>query len=357
MVTKEAVMEALRRVREPELGKDIVTLGMVKDLEVAEGRVVFTIHLTTPACPLKGTLEKQAKEALFAVPGVSQVEVSFSSTRPTMDQEAPDNPLPGVSDVIAIASGKGGVGKSTVAVNLAVSLAQEGAQVGLLDADIYGPTVPLMMGEHSEPKVTEGSIHAPTKYGVIFMSMGLLLGNKEEAVIWRGPMVHKIIKEFLSFVKWGPLDYLLLDLPPGTGDAALTIAQSVPLRAVVIVTTPQEAASSIASKSLVMFQKLRIPVAGVIENMSYYECPSCHHLDEILGKGGGLESSRKNGVPFLGKVPIDSLACESSDSGVPVVISHPESPSARAFREIAGLLAGRISVMKAGLPILSPIKA
>lgn len=356
-LTPAAIMEALKSVKDPELGRDVVSLNMIKDLKVGEDDTVsLTLELTTPACPIKGQFQEAVKQALLAA-GAKEAVVNLSANMrggsPFVVQ-GQDEMIPGVKNTIAVASGKGGVGKSTVTVNLALSLAQEGAKVGILDGDIYGPTVPLMMDVHELPPPAGGKISPPVRYGCKVMSMGLIL-PKGEAVVWRGPMVAKMVREFLSVVEWGTLDYLLIDLPPGTGDAALTLAQSIPLSGIVVVTTPQEAATSIATKAISMFGKLKVPILGLIENMSGYQCPSCGHHEEIFGEGGGERACNENGIPFLGKIPLQAAIRESGDGGKPIVALDPEAPAAKAFKEAAGKTAGRISVLRAGLSILTPI--
>jgi ATP-binding protein involved in chromosome partitioning len=359
-LSSEVVLESLKSVKDPELGRDVVSLNMIKDLKVNEdGAVSLTLELTTPACPIKGEFQEAVRQAVLKT-GAKEVVVNLSSN---MAKKIPfqisgkEEILPGVKYSIAVASGKGGVGKSTVASNLAVALVQEGAKVGILDADIYGPTIPFMMNiSEQTPQVHNGRLAPLLQYGCKVMSMGLIL-PKGEAVVWRGPMVAKMVHEFVGAVEWGDLDYLLIDLPPGTGDAALTVAQLIPLSGVVVVTTPQEAATRIAAKAISMFGKLKAPIIGVVENMSYYECPSCHHKEEIFGNGGGEMASRENGVPFLGKIPLHPLVRESGDEGKPVVVFDPALPASRAFREVAGKMAGRLSVLKAGLPVLTPVSS
>ena len=346
-VTPQQVIEALRTVQEPELHKDLVTLNMVRDLEVEGGRVRFTLVLTTPACPLRSQIQQEAEAAVRRIPGVESVEIRFtaevaSGRRPDQTQLAP-----GIKNMIAISSGKGGVGKTTVAVNIAVSLAQTGARTGILDADIYGPNVPIMMGIRRHPDLVGGMLIPLEAYGIKIMSMGFLTDD-DTPVIWRGPMLHGIIKQFLEKVEWGELDYLVIDLPPGTGDAQLSVCQLLPLTGAVIVTTPQDVALADARRGLAMFQKVHVPVLGIVENMSYFVCPHCGERSEIFSHGGGRKASEVLGVPFLGEVPLELEVRIGGDQGRPIVVDRPNSRSAQAFREIVGNLAARISTLNAG---------
>src|SRR3990172_2110751 len=345
MVTKEAVMQALSTVNEPELHKDLVALNMVRDLEINGGAGSFTVMLTTPACPLKNVMERDCRAALMKVPGVESVSVKWSSNVPV------DNRILGqlqlsVKNTIAVASGKGGVGKSTVAVNVAVALAQMGAAVGLMDADIYGPNANIMLGARGMPspiQVNGQSKMVPAfAHGVKLMSMGFLV-KPEQALVWRGPMLHSALRQFLSDVEWGDLDYLVVDLPPGTGDVQLSLAQSVPLTGGVIVTMPQEVSQADALRGLNMFRQMEVPVFGVIENMSYLAMPDGSHMD-LFGRGGGQVLAAKTGVPFIGEIPIDPLIRVGGDSGMPIVVSHPDSSAAKALVMIAQDIAAKISV-------------
>jgi ATP-binding protein involved in chromosome partitioning len=342
-VTEARVLAALSQVQEPELHKDLVTLNMIRDVKVEDGKVSFTIVLTTPACPLRGDIKAEAEAAVRAIPGVKEVEVKWDSSVP-QDRRLTGQLDIGVSNAIAVGSGKGGVGKTTVAVNLAVSLALEGAQVGLLDADIYGPNVPLMMGVNERPRSLDGKKILPLeRFGVKLMSMGFLIDEKTP-VIWRGPMIHGTLRQFLSDVEWGTLDYLVVDLPPGTGDASLSLAQSIPLTGAVLVTTPQAVSVADVVKGMVMFQHLKVPVLGVIENMSHFVCNHCGERTDIFGSGGGRRVSEEMGIPFLGEVPIDPQVRAGGDEGQPVVIAAPDSPAGQALRQIARELAAKISI-------------
>ena len=287
-LTEGDVLTALRPIVDPDFNRSIVDLGFVKGIDIQGGRVSFRIELTTPACPVKEQFQRAAERAVGALPGVDEVHVTMTAnTRGSRPETAASEVLPGVRNVIAVASGKGGVGKSTIAANLAVALAQTGAKVGLLDCDVYGPSVPLMMATHGEPEVTpERKIVPKEGYGMKLMSIGFLAGEGAP-VIWRGPMVHGVIRQFLTEVDWGELDYLVLDMPPGTGDAALTLTQTAPLSGAIIVTTPQEVALIDARKGLKMFQRVNVPVLGIVENMSWFECPDCGSRHAIFGSGGG----------------------------------------------------------------------
>ncbi len=347
--TEAQVMEALSRVIEPELHKDLVTLNMIRDLKIDDGVVDFTVMLTTPACPLQNQIEEMARAAVMEVPGVRQVNVHFDSSVPG-DRRLLSKMDIGVKNAVAVASGKGGVGKSTIATNLALALAQTGATVGLLDADVYGPNVPLMMGVHERPRALDGRILPPQGHGVKLMSMGFLV-DEDTPLIWRGPMIHSVMRQFLSDVDWGDLDYMVVDLPPGTGDASLSLAQSLSLTGAIIVTTPQDVALADVIKSIAMFKELQVPVLGVIENMSYFVCGHCGQRTEIFSHGGGRAVAERMNVPFLGEVPIDPVVRAGGDDGRPVVISEPESPAAIAIREIAARIAAAISVQNVNNPL------
>ncbi len=340
-VTKEAVLAALSKVQEPELHKDLVTLNMIHDVVIDGGKVNFSVMLTTPACPLKSKIEKESREAVAAVPGVTSVEVKLDSNVPSDGRARGILDLP-IRNAIAVASGKGGVGKSTVAVNLAVVLAQSGARVGLLDADIYGPNVPTMMGVDHLPAPSENKLSPAISHGVKLMSIGFLV-KPDQPLIWRGPMLHSAIRQFLTDVEWGELDYLIIDLPPGTGDAVLSLAQSLPLSGGVIVTLPQQVSLDDARRGLEMFRQLDIPIFGVVENMSYLDLPDGQRMD-IFGSGGGERMAKEAGVSFIGAIPIDPSVRQGGDNGTPVVVSHPNSAVARALRAIAEDVAAKISV-------------
>ena len=331
-ITQEAVLAALSKVQEPELHKDLVTLNMIRDLEIKGDTVSFSILLTTPACPLKGSIEKSARDAALTVSGVKTVHIKMDASVPNDGRLRGLMQLP-VRNAIAVASGKGGVGKSTVSANLAVALAQTGARVGLLDADIYGPNIPTMMGVHETPDMRDNKLVPPEAYGVKMMSMGFLV-KPGQPLIWRGPMLNSAIRQFLADVEWGELDYLIIDLPPGTGDAPLSLAQTLPLSGVVIVTLPQAVSLEDASRGLEMFRTLEVPILGVVENMR----------GEFFGSGGGEDLARIAKVPFLGAVPMEPSVRIGGDTGAPVVASKPASEAAQALRSVAEQVAARVSV-------------
>lgn len=342
--TKEQVLKALRNVVEPELQRDLVSLGMIKNLRLEGGKVSFTIELTTPACPLIPQIKRSAEQEVRKVPGVEAVHIETTANVPQGRRSGEKAQLDGVRNIVAVSSGKGGVGKSTVAVNLAVALARMGARAGLCDADIYGPNVPLMMGISQRPRAAAGGKILPLEsYGVKVMSMGFLT-ESDTPIIWRGPMVHQAIQTFLRQVEWGELDYLIIDLPPGTGDAQLTLIQTVPLAGSIVVTTPQEVALADVRKAILMFRQVDVTVLGIIENMSYFACPHCGERTYIFSRGGGKRIGEKFGIAFLGEVPLDTSVREGGDSGRPVVVESPDSPAALAFVEIARQTAARISV-------------
>lgn len=341
-VTEAMVLDALRVVEDPDLHADIVRLGFVKDVVIEGGKVSFTVELTTPACPVKEELEAQAREAVEAVPGVTEVDLTM--TAQVRERPNPADTLPNVRQIIAIASGKGGVGKSTVTVNLAVALAEQGARVGLMDADVYGPSIPMMTGTVGQYPLTQDAKIIPIeRFGLKMMSLGFLL-QEGQAPLWRGPMVAGTVKQLLTDVKWGELDYLIVDLPPGTGDAPMTLAQQVPLTGVVIVTTPHNVAANIAGSCAALFRRLNTPVLGVVENMGAMTLPNGETMRVFAGKSGD-ELAAELGVPYLGSVPLDPDVSYASDSGEPVLKTRPDSSSASAFRSIAGEIARQASVV------------
>jgi ATP-binding protein involved in chromosome partitioning len=353
-VTEQAVLDALRQIEDPDLHKDIVTLGFIKDLKIEGGIVSFRIVLTTPACPVKAEMEAAARDLVGALHGVTAVAV-------TMDAEVPKGrgfgdkiAVEGVRNIIAVSSGKGGVGKSTVAVNLAVSLALDGARVGVMDADVYGPNVPIMLGAaEARPEVELNKLIPIEAYGVKLMSMALLQPGDKPMIV-RGPILHGLVKQFLSDVKWGELDYLIVDMPPGTGDVQLSLAQLVPVQGAVLVTTPQNVAIADVRRALRMFETVAIPVLGIIENMSYFLAPDTGTRYNIFGEGGGSKLAEMYHVPLLGMIPLGMEVREGGDAGVPVVVSHPDSPQAQAFRKVAEEVARRVSIeaMKPELVVL-----
>lgn len=345
MVTEQAVREVLSTVKDPEIHRDLVSLNMIRDLRVEGANVSFEVVLTTPACPLKAQIERECREALARIPGIGTIDIRMGAQVAAARPTAGPAGIPGIKNHIAIASGKGGVGKSTVSVNLAVALAETGARVGLLDADVYGPSIPLMMGIHRMPEMdAEQRILPLEAHGVKLMSLGFVLPSASTPVIWRGPMIAKTLNQFLRQVAWGELDYLLLDLPPGTGDAQLTLCQTLAMSGVAIVMTPQDVATTIASRVLVMFRNMNVPILGIVENMSTFICPTCHHETPIFSQGGGRKASEQLGVPFLGEIPLNGELCEGGDDGRPILVRNPQSPVAEVFRGVAHNLAGRVSV-------------
>ncbi len=355
-ITETDVLDALRPIVDPDFGKSIVDFGFVKNVRIDGGNVSFDIELTTPACPVKAEFEKAARQRVGAIPGVDTVEVTMTAqTRGRA--AAPPAPhgevLPGVRNTIAVASGKGGVGKSTTAVNLALSLQDLGASVGILDADVYGPSLQLLLGVNARPRTIERRILPNETHGMKVMSMGFFVSDNSP-VIWRGPMVHGLISQFLKDVDWGTLDYLVIDLPPGTGDAALTLTQMAPLSGAVIVTTANDLSLIDARKGLKMFEKVSVPVLGIVENMSYFTPPDLPDRKYyIFGRGGGERTAKELGVEFLGEVPIDPRVVEGGDAGKPIVLHAPESDAARAFREIAGTLARKLAVLASATPAVA----
>lgn len=348
-LSEKSVLEVLRPVQDPELQKSLVELNMIRNVKINAGQVSFTLVLTTPACPLREFIVEDCQKAVRTLPGVQDVTVEVTAETPQQKSLPDRQGIDGVKNIIAISSGKGGVGKSTVAVNVAVSLAAAGAKVGLLDADIYGPNAPTMLGL-SEAQVmvrqgTQGEVLEPAfNYGVKLVSMAFLI-DKDQPVIWRGPMLNGVIRQFLYQVQWGDLDYLIVDLPPGTGDAQLTMVQAVPMAGAVIVSTPQTVALLDARKGLKMFQQLNVPVLGIVENMSYFIPPDLPEKQyDIFGSGGGEKTSQELGVPLLGCVPLEISLREGGDTGLPIVVGCPDSASAKALREIAQKIAAKVSV-------------
>jgi ATP-binding protein involved in chromosome partitioning len=353
-LNEQLILDSLRQIKDPDLHKDIVTLGFIRDIKITGGNVSFRIVLTTPACPVKAEMESAAREIVGGLPGVTSVSV-------TMDAEVPKGRglgeklvIEGVRNIIAVSSGKGGVGKSTVAVNLAVSLALDGARVGLMDADVYGPNVPIMLGaSEARPEVDVNKLVPIEAFGVKFMSMALLQPGDKPMIV-RGPILHGLVKQFLSDVKWGELDYLIVDMPPGTGDVQLSLAQLVPVQGAVLVTTPQDVAIADVRRALRMFETVAIPVLGIVENMSYFIAPDTGTRYNIFGEGGGQTLAKRYSVPFLGAVPLGIDVREGGDKGVPVVVSHADSPQAQAFRRVSEEVARQVSIeaMKPELVVL-----
>ncbi len=353
MISEAAVLKALGQVQEPELGKDLVSLGMIKDLTIDDGRVSFTVELTTPASPLRDHFEREAKAAVVSREGVSEVSLKLTSNVPFDGRSRGliDRPI---RNAVAVGSGKGGVGKTTVAVNLAAALARAGARVGLLDADIYGPNVPTMMGVDRLPPPRDGKMAPAEAYGVKMVSMAFLV-KPGQPLIWRGPMLHTAIRQFIADVQWGELDYLIVDLPPGTGDASLSLSQSMPLSGAVIVTMPQKVSVEDAGRALEMFRTLKVPILGVVENMSFLKLPGGESLD-LFGTGGGERLAQAAQVPFLGSIPIDVRVRKGGDEGMPVVISAPDSEVGKALTSVAEQVAARISVQARTVSNIIPIE-
>lgn len=346
-VRDEQVLEALKSVRDPDLHRDIVALNFVKDLRVCGSNVAFTIELTTPACPVKDQMKAEAERAVRALPGVDKVEVTMTAqvtaSRPLLGQKGT---IPGVKNVIAVSSGKGGVGKSTVAVNLAAALRLSGAKVGVLDADIHGPNVALMLGVRGKPTMSGNRLQPFLAHEMQVMSMALLVAE-DQPVIWRGPMLHSAIKQFLFDVAWSDLDYLVVDLPPGTGDAQISLSQQAHVMGAVIVTTPQDVSVLDVKKAIRMFQTVNVPLLGVVENMAWFTPPGSQERYEIFGRGGGARIEKEFGLPLLGQIPIEIAVREGGDQGTPITIADPSSGIARSFRELAGRIAARVSTLNA----------
>jgi ATP-binding protein involved in chromosome partitioning len=354
-ITEAAILDALRAVREPELPGDIVSRDMVRELTIDGTRVAFTIELTTPACPLKDEIEADVNRVLRPL-GVEAVDLTWGAMVRRAQPRQAEQLVPGVKNIIAVASGKGGVGKSTVSVNLAVALAQAGATVGLLDGDITGPNIPLMMGLEGQPQASANNKITPLeRYGVKCISIQFFV-PEGQPIVWRGPLVGGAIQQFLRDVDWGELDYLVIDLPPGTSDAQLTLAQAVPISGAVLVTTPQEVSLADVGKALAMFQRMSVPVLGLVENMTAFACPHCGELTEIFGRGGGERFAAGHGLEYLGGVPLDITVRQGGDVGVPAVAQREPGPAARALSSIAQIVAARMSVraaQNAGQPVLT----
>jgi len=349
MLDTKSVLEVLRPVQDPELQKSLVELNMIRNVAVEGSKVSFTLVLTTPACPLKEFIVEDCQNAVKTLPGVESVEVEVTAETPQQKSLPDRQSVPGVKNIIAVSSGKGGVGKSSVAVNIAVALAQKGSKVGLLDADIYGPNAPNMLGLSSAKvmvkKGEQGEILEPAfNYGVKLVSMAFLI-DPDQPVIWRGPMLNGIIRQFLYQVDWGELDYLIVDMPPGTGDAQLTLAQAVPMAGAVIVTTPQTVSLLDARRGLKMFQQLGINLLGIVENMSYFIPPDMPDKSyDIFGSGGGEKTAQELNIPLLGCVPLEISLREGGDQGIPIVVANPESSSAQALVKIAEQVAAKVSI-------------
>jgi ATP-binding protein involved in chromosome partitioning len=343
-LSPEIVRAALARIVDPDLRADIVSLGCIKELQIDGGGVSFVIELPTFTSPLRSTVEQDARAAVAAITGVESVSVSATvRVRSATAPERGGPPLPGVKNVVAVGAGKGGVGKTTVSVNLALALTKAGARVGLLDGDIYGPNVPLMLGLKTELSTDGKQIRPAEKFGLQIVSLAFLTGE-DQAVIWRGPMVHGAIQQFFREVGWRDLDYLIIDMPPGTGDVALSLSQTVAVSGAVVVTTPQQVSLSDSRRAVRMYEKLNIPTLGIVENMSYYACPNCHHESDLFGFGGGEQIASTMNVPFLGRLPVYAPISKGSDRGIPIIIAEPDSTAGRAFSQLAQRVAAQVAV-------------
>jgi ATP-binding protein involved in chromosome partitioning len=358
--TSAAVLDALRGVRDPDLHKDIVSLGFVKNLSIDGARVSFAIELTTPACPVKDQMRDQAHALVSALPGVTAVEIEMTAAvRSTAVGEGTRAPVQGVKNVIAVGAGKGGVGKTTVAVNLAIALAQMGSRVAMIDGDMYGPNVPIMLGLDTQLVADEqGRIIPAEAYGIQVVSMGFMTSD-DSAVIWRGPMLHGAVQQFFRQVAWDAVDYLIVDMPPGTGDVALSLSQSVPVSGAIVVTTPQQVSLADTRRAIRMYQKLNIRPLGLIENMSHFACPSCGTEADLFGRGAGEALAADMSVPFLGRLPIYQPIRVGGDTGRPIVVSEPDSVAARAFRRAAEQAAAQVSIASYHHKVipLSPVRS
>jgi ATP-binding protein involved in chromosome partitioning len=356
LVSEAAVLDALRVVQDPDLHKDIVALGFVKRLRIQGSRVAFAIELTTPACPVKDRLRDQAVAAVRGLPGVTDVDVEMTaSVRAARAPDAGRLPIPGIRNIIAVGAGKGGVGKTTVSVNLAIALAGLGGRVGLIDGDVYGPNVPIMLGVKTKLGPDGDKIAPAAKYGLHVVSMGFI-ADDDAPVIWRGPMLHGIVQQFFREVRWPELDYLVVDMPPGTGDVALSLSQTVPVSGAVVVTTPQTVSLADTRRAIFMYRKLGIPTLGLVENMSHFVCPGCQRESDLFGKGGGEGLAGELEVPFLGRIPLYEPVRVGGDRGVPIVIAEPDSPAALALRSVAEQTAAQVSIAsyKRAIP-LTPV--
>ena len=345
MIGIDDVLNKLTTVIDPDLKKDIVSMGMIKDLELKSGNLKFTLELTTPACPFNDEIEQDVRNAIKELDEIKNFDMNVTAKVMEGRDLAADEAMSTVKNIIAVASGKGGVGKSTVSLNLALALSKAGAKVGLLDADIYGPSIPLMLGMTKTPmQVEDNKLQPPESNGVKVVSFGFFAEQEHQAAIYRGPVISGIVKQFLIDTNWSDLDYLIVDLPPGTGDIPLTLAQTIPITGILVVTTPQQVASSVAVKAIGMFDKLNVPMLGVVENMSYFECSKCNEKHHIFGKGGAERISEKHNIPFVGAIPLNSGIMEGSDLGKPVMITQPNSPSAEAFTTAAKNIAAQCSI-------------
>ena len=354
-VSETSVLDALKAVRDPDLNRDIVSLKFVKHLRIDGGRVAFTIELTTPACPVKDQMREQARAVVLQVPGVDSVEIEMTAqVRSTISADLGKAAVDGVKNIIAVGAGKGGVGKTTAAVNLAIALSQCGGRVAMIDGDIYGPNVPIMLGINTQLTTDGDKIIPAEQYGIQLVSMAFLTTD-DSPVIWRGPMLHGVIQQFFRQVRWENIDYLVVDLPPGTGDVALSLSQTVPVSGSVVVTTPQTVSIADTRRAVRMYQKLNVPTLGLVENMSHFVCPTCRTESDIFGKGGGESLAAELAVPFLGRIPIYEPIRVGGDTGVPIVVGEPSSPAAQAFRAAAERLAAQLSIAafsKRAIPLM-----
>jgi ATP-binding protein involved in chromosome partitioning len=350
-LTEDAVLGALKVVRDPDLNRDIVSLKFIKNLAIEGGKVSFAIELTTPACPVKDQMREQARAAVAALPGVTDVDIVMTAqVRATATAEGNKASVPGVKNIIAVGAGKGGVGKTTVAVNLAIALSKSGGRVAMIDGDVYGPNVPIMLGVQTQLTTDGQKIVPAEQYGIQLVSMAFLTAD-DAPVIWRGPMLHGVVQQFFREVRWDRVDYLIVDMPPGTGDVALSLSQTVPVSGAVVVTTPQTVSIADTRRAIRMYQKLNVPVLGLVENMSHFVCPGCGVESDIFGKGGGELLAGETSVPFLGRVPIYEPIRIGGDTGVPITIGEPQSPAARAFQSAAERLAAQLSIASYKRPI------
>jgi len=353
--TERDILDALKVVTDPDLHRDIVSLNFVKQVTVDGGRVRFVIELTTPACPVKDQLRDQARAAVLAVSGVTEVDIEMTANvRAASGAETGRAQIPGIKNVVAVGAGKGGVGKTTLAVNLAVALARFGGRVGMIDGDIYGPNVPIMLGLTAQLTTQANKIVPAERHGVQVVSMGFLT-DAAAPVIWRGPMLHGVIQQFFRDVAWGELDYLIVDLPPGTGDVALSLSQTVPVAGAVVVTTPQVVSLADTRRAIAMYEKLQIPALGLIENMSYFVCPSCQHESDIFGKGGAEQVAHELGLPFLARIPMYEPIRVGGDAGTPLVVSEPDSVAGQAIARAAEQIAAQLSIASYKRPTILPV--
>jgi ATP-binding protein involved in chromosome partitioning len=350
VITEAAILDALKVVRDPDLNRDIVALKFVKNVRIDGGAVAFVIELTTPACPVKDQMRDQARAAVSAIPGVTSVEVEMTAQVRAAAAEGGKTPVPGVKNIIAVGAGKGGVGKTTVAVNLAIALSQYGGRVAMIDGDLYGPNVPIMLGIQTQLTTDGQKIVPAEQYGIQLVSMAFLTGD-DAPVIWRGPMLHGAIQQFFREVRWDRIDYLIVDMPPGTGDVALSLSQTVPVSGSVVVTTPQTVSLADTRRAVRMYQKLNVPTLGLVENMSHFVCPGCGVESDIFGKGGGQRLAEELSLPFLGRIPIYEPIRVGGDTGVPITIGEPKCPAAQAFRAAAEKLAAQLSIASYKRPI------